>query len=66
MGSSVLTRLADITGARFTYLYDLSVLRDGGKFVNVSCSVIDNATVTVIARDDGGVRHLRDGSKARA
>ena len=53
MGRSVLTRLADITRARFTYLYDLSVLRNGGKFINVSCSVIDNATTPGLPDSDG-------------
>ena len=43
MGRSVLTRLADEGQALFLYLYTLSELKHGGKFINVSSSVVDNA-----------------------
>jgi hypothetical protein len=43
MGRSVLTRLTDEGRLLFTILYTLSTFRDGGKFINVSTDIVDNA-----------------------
>jgi hypothetical protein len=43
MGRSVLTRLVDEAHASFECLYELSNFFDGGKFVNVSTTIVDNA-----------------------
>ena len=40
MGRSVLTRAVDGDPTNLTCLYDVSVVRDGGRFVNVSCVVV--------------------------
>jgi len=53
MGRSVLARLADEQQALFTYIYTLSDFRQGGKFINVSTSVVDNAAVPGLPDDDG-------------
>jgi Domain of unknown function (DUF4185) len=41
MGRSILTRAANGDPTRLTSLYDFSVVRRGGRFVNVSCVVRD-------------------------
>jgi hypothetical protein len=53
MGRCVWTRLADEQQARFTYLYTLSDLRQGGRFVNVSTSVVDNASLPGLPEQAG-------------
>src|SRR5450631_3064865 len=53
MGRCVLTRLANEQQARFTYLYTLSDFRQGGKFVNVSTSVVDNASLPGLPEQAG-------------
>ena len=45
MGRSVLTRAINPDQALFQNLYTFSDFRQGGKFVNVSVSIVDNATV---------------------
>lgn len=45
MGRSVLTRAAHGDPTDLTWLYDLSDVRRGGRFVNVSCVVRDDAPV---------------------
>ena len=43
MGRSVLTRAVRGDPTDLTYLYDVSVARSGGKFINASCVVVDEA-----------------------
>lgn len=43
MGRSVLTRAVDGDPTDLRWLYDVSVVRDGGRFANVSCAVADEA-----------------------
>jgi hypothetical protein len=43
MGRSVLTRAVGGDPTNLTCLYDVSVVREGGKFVNISCVVVDDA-----------------------
>jgi hypothetical protein len=43
MGRSVLTRAIDGDPTDLTHLYDFSVVRDGGRFANVSCVLVDDA-----------------------
>ena len=43
MGRSVLTRAVDGDPTSLRWIYDFSVARHGGKFVNVSCVVVDDA-----------------------
>jgi hypothetical protein len=45
MGRSVLTRAVNGDPTNLACLYDLSVVRQGGRFVNVSCVVLDNGLV---------------------
>ena len=40
MGRSVLTRAVDGDPTDLTYVHDVSVVRAGGRFVNVSCTVV--------------------------
>ncbi len=53
MGRSILTRATDPEQAQFSMLYTLSDFREGGKFVNVSVSIVDNALFPGLPQEAG-------------
>jgi hypothetical protein len=53
MGRSWLGRLVDEGHALFEVVHEFSDFKAGGKFVNISCSVVDNATVPGLPRSSG-------------
>ncbi len=53
MGRSVLTWSSDGGQTPFHYLYDLSVLKAGGRFINLSPVIMDNAVVGDLPDRDG-------------
>jgi len=46
MGRSVLTWSGDAAQSPFNYLYDLSDATQGGKFINVSTAIVNNADIS--------------------
>jgi hypothetical protein len=51
MGRSILTRAVDGDPTNLVCLYDLSIARRGGKFINVSCVVVDDGMEGLPFRD---------------
>jgi uncharacterized protein DUF4185 len=45
MGRSILAWSGDHSQSAFHYLYDVSVLQRGGKFINLSVSIVNNADI---------------------
>ena len=53
MGRSVLTWSGDAAQSPFHYLYDLSNVTQGGKFINVSTAIINNANISGLPDTSG-------------
>ena len=53
MGKSILAWSGDGAQSEFTFVYELSKITEGGKFINVSSAIVNNSEIPGLPQSDG-------------